>query len=50
MEFSKFDLTTFDCVSNGVETKWIKWKKGFEIYANARKISDQKQKCNTLFH
>ena len=27
-----------------------KWKKGFKIYANARKISDQKQKCNTLFH
>ena len=50
MELSKFDLTTFDCVSNGVGTRWIKWKRAFEIYANARKISDQKQKCSKLLH
>ena len=50
MELSKFDLVTFDCVCNGVKTRWIKWKRGFEIYANARKISDQKQKCGMLLH
>ena len=50
MELYKFDLSTFDCVSNGVGTRWIKWKRAFEIYANARKISDQKQKCSMLLH
>ena len=50
MELSKFDLSTFDCVSNGVGTRWIEWKRAFEIYANARKISDQKQKCSMLLH
>ena len=50
MDLSKFDLTTFDCVSNGIGTRWMKWKRTFEIYANARKISDQKQKCSMLFH
>ena len=50
MELYKFDLTTFDCVSNGVGTRWIKWKRAFEISANARKISDQKQKCSMLLH
>ena len=50
MELYKFHLSTFDCVSNGVGTRWIKWKRAFEIYANARKISDQKQKCSMLFN
>ena len=50
MELYKFDLSTFDCVSNGIGTRWIKWKRAFEIYANARKISDQKQKCSMLLH
>ena len=50
MELYKFDLSTFDCVSNGVGTRWIKWKRAFEIYANARKISDQTQKCSMLLH
>ena len=50
MELYKFDRSTFDCVSNGVGTRWIKWKRAFEIYANARKINDQKQKCSMLFH
>ena len=47
MTLYKFDLNTFDCVNNGVGTRWIKRKRAFEIYANARKISDQKQKCST---
>ena len=50
MEQYKFDPSTFDCVSNGVESRWIKWKRAFEIYPNARKISDQKQKCSMLLH
>ena len=50
MEQYKFDPSTFDCVSNGVGSRWIKWKRAFEIYANARKISDQKQKCSMLLH
>ena len=50
MELYKFDLSTLDCVSNGVETRWIKCKRAFEIYANARKINDQKQKCSMFLH
>ena len=50
MELYKFDLSTIDCVSNGVGTRWIKWKRAFEIYANTRKINDQKQKCSMLLH
>ena len=46
MELSKFDLGTFDCVSPGVGSRWTRWKRAFEIYASARKINDQKQKCS----
>ena len=47
MELSKFDLGTFDRVSPGVGSRW---KRAFEIYASARKINDQKQKCSLLLH
>ena len=50
MELSKFDLGTFDCVSPGVGSRWTRWKRAFEIYASARKINDQKQKCSLLLH
>ena len=37
-------------VGISVGIRWIKWKRAFETYANARKISDQKQKCSMLLH
>ena len=50
MELSKFDLTTFDCESPGASFRWTKWKRSFEVYAEARNVTSQKQKRSLLLH
>jgi len=50
MEIGKFDLGRFDCESPEIASRWIRWKRAFEIYAGARRINNQKQNCSALLH
>ena len=44
------DLTTFNCDKPGVSERWKRWVRSFELYAEGRNITKDKQKRSLMLH